>query len=318
MPSLEFFTVDAFTRTPFTGNPAAVIVFPASGSPHSQDLSDADLVRIAAEFNLSETAFAWRLEDGPSFVPRYSLRWFTPTEEVPLCGHATLATSHVLFTHVHSDATRIEYETKFRGTLSATIDRSSAASSSSSSSISLDFPSASSVTLESGHRRRDKIVERVAHAVKGASDPGVVERVAWADQVPACVVELSSQVKLEGMEIDPTSLGGIGDLVILTQLAPSDSPHDIHSRVFAPDIGVPEDPVTGAAHTALAPFWLLHPSSPFSEAKATVNDDRRVSELRAKQVSPRGGEMHVRFDAETKRVVLTGHAREMMKGTLDL
>ncbi|GAA5854800.1 hypothetical protein JCM3766R1_003356 [Sporobolomyces carnicolor] len=309
-PNLEFFTVDAFTQKPFAGNPAAVIVLPASpdfdqsASPASPEVDDALRLKLAAEFNLSETAFATPISGGTDEEPKFELRWFTPTEEIPLCGHATLATAQIIFSHHRPNAKSIHFQSRTRGALVARKN-------SEDGSISLDFPASSLVTLSEGHRRREKILEKVKTVV--AEDK--IERIDWADEIGGVLVEISQDVDLRGLEFDPSKLSGLGSMVILTQAAPRESGQDVYSRVFGPDIGVPEDPVTGAAHTALAPFWLASPSLDRLHNAANA---KSASTLRATQVSRRSGELVVKYDEATRRVELRGWAREMMKGEITL
>ncbi|GAA5919525.1 hypothetical protein JCM1841_002254 [Sporobolomyces salmonicolor] len=305
MPStLVFQTVDAFTQRSFGGNPASVIVL--SSSPEDQALvaNDALMQKIGMEFNLSETAFCSPLPGGTESEPKYEIRWFTPATEVPLCGHATLASAHVLFTTFHPTATRITFSTRKSGSLSAVRHPEDG-------SISLDFPAGRLTTLEDGHRRRPKIVDAVIKVVKSKE---AIKRVDWWDPM-GCLIELGSEVDLEKLEVDAGLLSNVGDLVILTQPAPVSSGFDIYSRVFAPDLGIPEDPVTGAAHTALAPFWLSAPSISRLPKSSAV---QQTSSLKAKQVSKRGGEMVLALDRETGRVELRGFAKTVMRGEIDL
>ncbi|GAA5952247.1 hypothetical protein JCM3765_001919 [Sporobolomyces pararoseus] len=312
---LQFYTVDAFTKEPFAGNAAAVFVLPGSMAPRdsssassSLEITDELCQKIANEFNLAETAFVkrWSLQnEGESgAVPAYSLRFWTPTYEIPLCGHATLASASTLFDHYHPEAAAIEFETRLRGSLVATRDRSTGL-------ITLDLPRSSLVTLEDGHRRRERILENVEKIVKREQ----VLRIDWADEIAACVVELSTEIDLPGLEFDPFILLAIGDMVILTQPAPENSGFDIYSRVFGPDTEIPEDPVTGAAHTALGPFWLSSPSLNRLRNSTAIKNSLTLS---AKQVSKRGGEMIVTFDKQKGRVQLSSWAKQVMKGSLQL
>ncbi|GAA6014768.1 hypothetical protein JCM11491_001975 [Sporobolomyces phaffii] len=307
---LRFYTVDAFTKRAFAGNAAAIFVLPPlrAGSPTSASvISDELCQKIANEFNLAETAFTRRLgggEEGGGAVPNYSLRFWTPTYEIPLCGHATLASASMLFKHYHPEADSILFQTRTRGSLVATRDRSTGL-------ITLDLPRASLVTLESGHKRRDKILRGLEKIV----DQEHVLRIDWADEIAACVVELSTEVDLATLDFDPFILLAIGDMVILTQPAPRESGFDVYSRVFGPDTEIPEDPVTGSAHTALAPFWFSRPSLGRLYDSQTIDE---TSKFRAKQVSKRGGEMVVGFDRANGRVELSSWATEVMQGTLQL
>ncbi|GAA5904006.1 hypothetical protein JCM8208_001760 [Rhodotorula glutinis] len=321
--TLPFVTVDAFTTRPFSGNPASVLVFPLGDDKLQQLARDDTLMQqVAAEFNLSETAYCRELEGGTEDEPRYELRWRTPVAEVPLCGHATLASAYALFSQHHPSASTIRFDTRQSGTLFARRTRPSSSSSSSTSAssssddvglISLDFPMASILALSDGHRRLPKIIAAI-EAATGLS-PDKVVRCAWYDAWEAPLVELSSDVDLEALEVKAQALSAAGKLVILTQPAPDGAAGaaDIHSRVFGAPLGIDEDPVTGAAHTALAPFWLA--SGP--EALSRVPGASEGT-LRARQVSRRGGEMVVVLDEEKKRVELRGSAVRVMRGEIEL
>ncbi|GAA6026967.1 hypothetical protein JCM8202_004504, partial [Rhodotorula sphaerocarpa] len=238
-------------------------------------------------------------------------------------GHATLATAHTLFTSRHPQANLVTFVTRHSGELIARRAPSPAQATSSPLNaadpgpISLDFPAASLVTLESGHRRRAKIVDAVLRAVQGLGESAIV-RVAWWDGQRSPVVELPAGTDLQNLHVSPTPLGEIGEIVIMTCPAPTGSGHDIHSRVFCPALGVPEDPVTGAAHTALAPFWLLDPHSLSRLSDFQARESSAPITLRAKQVSARGGEMELEFDERTRRVQLRGRARRVMRGVIEL
>ncbi|SCK52366.1 phenazine biosynthesis protein PhzF family [Streptomyces sp. WMMB 714] len=225
-------TVDAFTDRPWTGNPAAVVLLEDS----SDFPSDERLQRVALEMNLSETAFAHPLRDDPG--ADWALRWFTPTAEVDLCGHATLATAHVL----HGDgATRAaDGPVRFRtrsGVLTAATGPDG--------DITLDFPTAP--------------LTRVTPPAEVQAGLGSAP-VAVHDTGPLgdLLVELPDEAAVRAVTPDPTALLRLPHrAVIVTALAadPAGSGYDYVSRVFGPAVGIPEDPVTGSAHTALAPLW---------------------------------------------------------------
>ncbi|GAA6046672.1 hypothetical protein JCM3770_003109 [Rhodotorula araucariae] len=320
--TIPFVTVDAFTTSAFSGNPAAVLVFPRSDDA-LQRLADDDTLmqQIAAEFNLSETAFVRQLDGGSDDEPRYELRWRTPVAEVPLCGHATLASAHTLFSRHHPSASSIRFETRFSGTLFA---RRSPASTEHGAGddvglISLDFPAAKLLSLSEGHRRLPKILAAVQEAT-GLSSESVV-RCAYFEKSDQTLIELAASVDLAGLTVDSATLSRVSasTRLVLTQPAPrpagplSPSTHDIHSRVFAAPVGIPEDPVTGAAHASLASFWLESGAGPLSRLPGVGGRT-----LRARQVSKRGGELLVVLDEEGTRVELRGSARRVMRGVLEL
>ncbi len=235
--------VDAFTREPFRGNPAAVCVMAA---PREQRWMQA----VAQEMNLAETAFLHPEEGG------YRLRWFTPNAEVDLCGHATLASAHVLWSEGHLSP---EHTARF-------ITRSGWLSAEKKGEwIELDFPAEP---------------ETRAEAPAGLLEAlGVTPRYVGKNRFDY-LVEVDSEEIVRGLKPDFRALAAIGMRgVIVTSRAVSAS-YDFVSRFFAPAFGVDEDPVTGSAHCGLAPYWAarLH-----------------KNEMTGYQASARGGIVRVRL-----------------------
>ena len=217
MTPLPFFQVDAFADGPFTGNPAAVM-------PLDHWLDDATMQLIAAENNLSETAFTVPSErEGAD----YNLRWFTPTMEVPLCGHATLAAAHIL---LRGAAVRFATQA---GILAVSRDAEDEAL------LKLDLPAA---------RLTEVSEPEVCEAL------GLSARPLWlADGCnDSIIVPVESEQDVRSVSPDFAALGKIHRMAIVT--APGDD-RDIASRVFVPYAGIDEDPVTGSAHAALVPYW---------------------------------------------------------------
>ena len=210
---LPFYQVDAFAERPLTGNPAAVM-------PLERWLDDAQMQAIAAENNLSETAFTVP-SDGDE--ADYELRWFTPTVEVDLCGHATIASGHVLM----KDG-RVRFATR-SGILTVT---------QAGDLLELDLPA---FTIEPGELRG-------LHEALGITGDTFLGR----DGNGSAIVMLADESAVRAVRPDFAALRQIDRLVIVT--APGDQ-HDIASRVFAAFHGIDEDPVTGAAHAALVPLW---------------------------------------------------------------
>ena len=213
MTNLPFFQVDAFATMPFEGNPAAVI-------PLVSWLPDDVLQAIAAENNLSETAFTIPSESGEI---DYDLRWFTPTVEVDLCGHATLASAHILLTR-----DKVRFATR-SGILTVT------------------------------HQDGQYWLDLPAYPVEQGVEPGLVEALGVSGPVylsrggnGSAVVLLDDEAAVRAVRPDFAALRTIDRLVIVT--APGDA-SAIVSRVFAAYHGIDEDPVTGSAHAALVPFW---------------------------------------------------------------
>lgn len=260
--SIPIFQVDAFAERPFTGNPAGVCLLESEPpAPWMQS--------VAAEMNLAETAFLWPREGG------YSLRWFTPTVEVDLCGHATLASAHILWEVGRVDLREpIRFSTR-SGVLTCTRN---------GSLIEMDFPAepASAVTpppelilalgkypIWSGKNRMDYLLE------------------------------LKSEEAVRELTPDLVALAQLPSRGVIVTAA-SDKPGiDFVSRFFAPQSGVPEDPVTGSAHCALGPYW----SERFGKHS-----------LVGFQASVRGGRVEVRV--EDSRVILGGAAVTVFGGEM--
>lgn len=259
---LHIVQVDAFTSRAFAGNPAAVCVLPAPGDERwMQD--------VAREMNLSETAFLHRDNEG------YRLRWFTPAVEVALCGHATLASAHVLWEEHHLPAgRRARFHTK-SGLLTA--ERRD-------DWIDLDFPA----TRASPAPPPAGLIEAL-----GLS-PGWVGR----NQVDY-LVEADSEDTVRSLKPDLGALEKVEARGIIVTSRATTPGYDFVSRFFAPRAGVAEDPVTGSAHCALAPFW---------------SERLHKAEMTAYQASPRGGVIRVRLAGD--RVVLGGQAVTVLRGEL--
>ena len=269
MNQAPFYQIDAFTDAPFKGNPAAVCLMPC-------DLEDDLYQNIAKEMNLSETAFV----EETSLKGIYNLRWFTPAREVPLCGHATLASAYVLFEHAGFDGERITFHT-LSGALYAE---------NTPDGVRLDFPRNDPFEVDPP--------EEVLEAL-GVSEPKEVQ---YSDTNQKLLVLLGDPAEVRSCSPDfeallaaDNPLGWRG--VIVTAKGPS--PYDFVSRFFAPLMGINEDPVTGSAHTVLAPYWA---------------DRLGKNVMEAYQSSERGGELHVELTGE--RVLITGKATTVVVGTL--
>ncbi len=265
MTTLPLFQVDAFTDRIFGGNPAAVC-------PLETWLGDDVLQAIASENNLSETAFFLpSANDGADM----DLRWFTPAIEVDLCGHATLASAHVLFDHLDWSADVIRFATR-SGVLSV---------SRSTDSYVMDLPNRQPVPGALSPALRD--VFDIAPADYLQDRPG--------DGMNMAVFNDAQFVRNWTPRLDVIA-GLEGDGLIIT--APGDIDGvDCVSRYFAPNAGIPEDQVTGSAHCVIAPYWC-----------ARLDRDRVL----AHQVSARGGELRCRVHGD--RVDVAGAARTCIEG----
>lgn len=246
---LPIYQVDAFTSRPFRGNPAAVM-------PLEEWLPDETMQAIAAENNLAETAFLVRTPEGQA---DYHLRWFTPTMEIELCGHATLAAAFVIFTHLEPEKTQVRFSTQEAGPLSVTRD---------GDRLSLDFPA--------------RMPEEVAPNFALAEAMGVTPQEYRLFGNKYFIV-YPDAATVAGLQPDMRMLrhmfSGFG--VIAT--APGEGEVDFVSRFFAPGLGVDEDPVTGSAHCDLIPYW----------ARRLGKDT-----LYAHQISRRGGQLWCRHNGD--------------------
>jgi len=267
--------IDAFTDRPFAGNPAAVCLLDAGTWP-----DEAWMRQVAAELHLSETAFAHPLPDGAD--ADWALRWFTPVDETNLCGHATLATAHAL----HSD----------RGT-PGTVRFSSrsgvlVAHSRHDGTITLDFPAAP-VTEVPAPDGLARALGAVPDATYGTGALGDLLAVLPDEAaVRALAPDLAALARL-------TRRDGIRGVIVTAPAPDPGGGYDFVSRFFAPASGIPEDPVTGSAHTALAPYW-----------SGRLGRDG----LTGLQASARPG--LVRTAVHGDRVHLTGQAVTVLDGTL--
>jgi len=269
--SLKIVQVDAFTNRPFTGNPAAVCV---TQGP----LEVAKMQAIAAEMNLSETAFLHRLGDREE--EGFSLRWFTPTTEVDLCGHATLASAHVLWSEGYlSDSQTAKFKSQ-SGWLSA--------QKKADGWIELDFPT--QPVVRSGHV--------MPQLVKALCCQGNIRSVHKSEA--NYLIETHSEKSVREMTPDFAEIQKIPTQGIIVTAAADGDTYDFVSRYFAPAVGINEDPVTGSAHTSLAPYW---------------QEKLGKSVMLAQQVSERGGIIKVEC-AQADRVLISGQALTVLKGEL--
>jgi len=254
--------VDAFTDKPFSGNPAAVCVLEG-------ERDRLWMQQVAREMNLSETAFVLRRGE------HWALRWFTPTVEVDLCGHATLATAHVLWdTDLAPPDLALSFRTR-SGELHAKRE---------GSRIWLDFPALIAAWADAPPLLTDALGARPVAVAKYTFD---------------YLVELDSEAAVRDLTPDIAMLAGVQARGVVVTAVATTPGFDFVSRFFAPQSGVPEDPVTGSAHCALAPYWA-----------------ERLGKTRmlAYQASARGGIVEVEVAGD--RVMLGGKAVTVVEGTM--
>lgn len=269
----QIWIVDAFTDTPYRGNPAAVM-------PVEEFPADAVCQAIAAEMNLSETAFLKPLGAG-----RYRLRWFTPKTEIKLCGHATLASAHILFAELNAVAESVTFET-LSGPLQVRREGAFYA---------MDFPL----------QATGAAVDPAVFGPLFTSDTPIVAVVQAYDDV---LVEIGNAAALRRFTPDIERIARL-DCRGLIVTAAGDAPHDFTSRFFAPRVGIAEDPVTGSAHCKLAHYWsrklgkaelLAYQASARGGTVAlTVRDDRVL--LKGRAVTIMAGQWRVGLSAGLER-----------------
>jgi len=260
---INIFQVDAFTDKQFSGNPAGVCILPKG---HQQ--TDVWMQSLAEEMNLPETAFAEEVEG-----PHYALRWFTPTTEVKLCGHATLATAHVLWSEgVIGNSETICFDT-LSGKLKVAYQ---------DSLISLDFP------------------QQLSHACK---EPIGLEMALGCDIVNTYQAGENLLIEVKNEETVRNITPYIQQLELLDAecviVTAKGNSVDFVSRVFGPNVGINEDPVTGSTHCSLAPFWA---------------ERLNKTQMNALQLSKRGGALQVELVGD--RVSIAGQATTVFKGEL--
>ncbi|QIS10969.1 PhzF family phenazine biosynthesis protein [Nocardia arthritidis] len=263
--------IDAFVDGPFSGNPAAVMPLPSW-------LPDELLQNLAEENNLAETAFYTSQlppEAGgpPGDWPAFHLRWFTPTVEVNMCGHATMATAAQVLEDIHPGADRVSFYTR-SGWLH--VDRTD------DDEYVLDLPALESTEVEPNPQLVAALGVRAVRAYTGFDE----------------VIVLGTEAEVRAAQPNYSAFPPIPFDAVIT--APGDTV-DFVSRVFGPDLGVVEDPVTGSAHAQLVPLWAKE----FGRA-----------ELLARQLSRRGGTL--RGELHGDRVLLIGRCRRYLDGVVTL
>lgn len=266
MTTLPLYQVDAFTRDVFRGNPAAVC-------PTDAWLPDEVMQKLALENNLSETAFV--VPDGTGQAD-YGLRWFTPVDEIDLCGHATLATAWVLFNVLGVDKDTLTFSTKVSGVLTVSKGEDGL--------LRMDFP-LNTPTPAPHH-------QALPQAIGGPA----LEY--WSAPNGMKLAVVGSVQAVRDLRLNYGAIAQISDRgLIVTAKGDGEDGVDFVSRYFTPKDGIPEDPVTGSAHTVLVPYW----------AKRLKKET-----FHARQISKRSGDVYCELVGD--RVHLSGHGVLYMKG----
>ncbi|XP_058200300.1 uncharacterized protein LOC131315199 [Rhododendron vialii] len=294
---VKYSVVDAFTDSAFKGNPAAVCLL-------EDERDDQWLQSVAAEFNISQTGYLIRTTEPDSetrdSVPRFHLRWFTPVAEVNLCGHATLAASHFLFTSGLVNANKIEFLTRSGVLTAKRVPETKQTDSLNLENgeardcfmIELDFPVIPLTEFDSAE------LPSISKVLNGASVIDLKKTTTDGDLfvvLPSGKIVADLQPQSDEIQKCP------GRGVIVTGLAPSGSGFDFFSRFFVPKMGIKEDPVCGSAHCAIAAYW----------SKKLGKCD-----FVAYQASPRGGIINLHVDEKSQRVQLRGEAVTVMEGSI--
>ena len=272
--SLQIFQVDAFASEKFTGNPAAVCLLEDNNETVDTLYDDNWMQSLAAEMNLSETAFVIKKEENI-----YNLRWFTPTTEVNLCGHATLATAHILWTETNLAEDQIAIFETLSGRLEV---------SNKQGLITMSFPIEAVVPLESNDKFITQIESILSHNCLGLYQTN-----------EDLLAEIDSEETLKNLQPDIPQLATLPIRCLIVTAKSNKDNLDFVSRVFGPAVGINEDPVTGSTHCALTPFWA---------------NKLDKSKLSARQVSARGGNLSLALLND--RVAISGTAVTVLKGQL--
>jgi PhzF family phenazine biosynthesis protein len=258
----RFTQVDAFTERAFAGNPAAVCLLPSPADP-------VWMQQVAREMNLAETAFLVRQSDG------FDLKWYTPSVEVDLCGHATLASAHVLWEEQELEPQETARFHTRSGLLTASREKDV---------IWMDFPATPAEPAESPPELKTGLAATTRYVGRTKFD---------------YLAEVESEAALRALTPDLGQLSRLPVRGVIVTARSEQAEYDFVSRFFAPGSGVPEDPVTGSAHCALAPYW---------------GDKLRKSRMMGYQASARGGTVMVQLRQD--RVLLGGRAVTVLRGEL--
>ena len=258
----KLYQIDTFTDKLFHGNPAAVCIT-------NEELSEELMQNIAAENNLAETAFVVKTSSG------FDIRWFTPSVEVDLCGHATLASAFVLFNHLAYEGDKITFKSQKSGLLSVT---------KAGNLLTLDFPSDTLQEANTPQALIDAFGSKPLKTYKGNTD---------------FLLIFSSEEQLKAFKPNMNLIAKVGGRGVIISAPGTEV--DFVSRFFAPQSGIPEDPVTGSAHTTLTPYW---------------SKELNKTKLTAKQLSKRQGDLTCEYLGN--RVKISGTALTYLVGEIEV
>jgi PhzF family phenazine biosynthesis protein len=309
---VPFYQIDAFTPQPYGGNPAAVLLIPPSIR-----MEEKAMMKVAEENNLSETCYVRIRPSNPSsnnpFVDHssFDLKWFTPTKEVNLCGHGTLASAAALF-HLGNKSDKLSFHT-LSGELIAKRDLNDA-----SGTISLDFPLNVPVVVTKEHEHYHTILGVAKKILELSNAKLDIIKLAYCKVTKKLIVHtrssspsLSDLDALKAINVPPplqVLSFHKGEVVTgVSVLVNGHAPYDFCTRYFSPWNGIPEDPVNGSSHTVLAPYWLN---------EEIIRNGQPQRALLARQASPRGGDITLKVDFGSKRVLMGGPASTTIVGQM--
>ena len=273
MKTLKIYQVDVFTDEHFKGNPTAVCIL-------NEEIEEMQMKLIAAEMNLSETAFVFPINKE---LNTYSLRWFTPEVEVPLCGHGTIGTAKVLFDVMKIESSEILFETKSGILIAKRYE----------DGIGIDMPLDNYESIDISAEFLSAIgIDKYIEAKVGKTTRKVIIRVDSQEEILSLKPDFN---RMKGLEFEVDIKG----VAITTNNA---SNHDFLSRYFNPWAGINEDPVTGSVHTVLAKYW---------------SDILNKKDLIAYQASNRGGKLSLKIK-DKNRLEVIGESVIVLKGELYL
>ncbi|ORX94496.1 Diaminopimelate epimerase-like protein [Basidiobolus meristosporus CBS 931.73] len=292
LKSLPIYTVDAFVTEegPFSGNPAGVCLI-----PYGTNLEEERLQKIALEMNLSETAFVQPLKESEGFDTgkEFNLRWFTPTVEIALCGHGTIATGHIILNVLNNPSKEIQFRT-MSGLLTAKRTENEG-------EIAISLPAGESVEVSD----REELVQMAeASGIHVNNEKVPIESVHYSSKSKKLFVHVKGgRAVLESIKLNINDVVAYTNKIGLSHqsfvITSEDEECDFVLRVFCPWVGINEDPVTGSAQCILTPYW----------SKVLGK-----TELMARQCSARGGILRTQLDSENKQVVISGNSVVFLEG----
>ncbi|KAM0355095.1 hypothetical protein ACHAPU_000953 [Fusarium lateritium] len=314
-------TYNAFSSASAQGNPAGVIILPKpekaaaydsnSDFPYELFPSASKLQEIATGLDLPMTAFALPLNES-SETPQYAVRWFNPTDEAPLCGHATVALSHQLFNTISNPPQTLTYLTRLHGVVSASLYQSPFED---TKLVGIEFPELVLSPVTKGSSRWGE-VKKVFNQASNPRWEGRGEPVGVFEQEGYFLVEYSPDLDLKALQIESQKLVSLGASIYMFQISKESSEH-IHSRVYNTyGDRVPEDIATGSAHRAIVPHALSHPET--LARLRQFHPGFKGNTVSSLQQSKEGGELTVEWLQDSKSVRIMGKATRVSESNIEI